>query len=517
MLKYSFNVLCCFILFFGNPVFCQKDNFSKEELVVEFAKKPTEELKLFLFDEFLNLESLKEIGNKKVGKTFLLQFKSSVDVSTKTNQLIETGLFKYVEPNYKVKGHGYVQTPNDPLFINNQWSHLNDGSFSLSPATNDADIDTDLAWDITTGDPNLIVAVLDTGIKLDHPEFNGRIITGYNYVNDSSDPTDDHGHGTNVTGIALASGNNSIGYAGVNWNSKIMPLKILDNNNEGFYSWMADAIYYAVDNGAKVINLSAGGDSSSTLLEDAVNYAYSNNVPVIVSTGNQNSVIQYPAKYANAIAVGSTNPNDARSAPFFWSTTSGSNYGPEIDFVAPGNYIYGLNHLSNTSYDTYWGGTSQAAPHVAGVVSLLLSIKSNLTISQIVTILQETSQDMIGNSTEDTLGWDQYYGYGRINAFNALSHNVLTSTGFSNSLSKLVIYPNPINDSNFLFINGLLDNCKYLIQIISLDGKIIANDVHFNNSNIVKLNVTDLQSGVYLLRIKDFNKTEIVTKKIIKK
>jgi hypothetical protein len=134
-----------------------------------------------------------------------------------------------------------------------------------------------------------------------------------------------------------------------------MVCKILDNNNLGFYSWWADAVYFAEDNGAKVINLSAGGNGSSTLHLYAINYADNNNVSIIVSTEDQNSTIQYPAKYTNAIAVGSTNPNDTRSNPFFWRPTNGSNFGIELDFTAPGNYIYGLNHNANTNYNFYWG------------------------------------------------------------------------------------------------------------------------------------------------------------------
>lgn len=409
--------------------FSQEDDFSKNELIVELkAYNYKNKSKLFKLNKRLNkindslkLESSKIIGNKKTKNTFVLKFKNEIEIKSIIKVYLKTNLFEYVEPNYIGKGHGVMQTtPNESFYLSRQWSHYNNGSFTLSPSTNDTDIDTDLAWDITQGDPNLIVAILDTGLKLDHPEFSGRIVAGYDFVNNDSDPTDDFGHGTNVAGIALAKGNNSIGFAGVNWNSKIMICKVLDNTNRGFYSWWADAIYYAVDNGAKVINLSAGGNGSSTLLENAINYAYDNNVSVVVSTGNQNSTIQYPAKYTNAIAVGSTNSNDTRSNPFFWSTTSGSNYGPEIDFVAPGNFIYGLSYNSNTNYNSYWGGTSQAAPHLAGVISLLLSINPELTVTQIRQILQESSQDQVGDSF-DTLGWDQYYGFGRINAFNAIN------------------------------------------------------------------------------------------------
>ena len=331
-------------------------------------------------------------------------------------------------------------------------------------------------------------------------DMNARSQTLPHYiVNDDNDPTDDHGHGTNVTGIALASGNNSIGYAGVNWNSKIMICKILDNNNSGFYSWWAEAIYYAVDNGASVINMSVGGNGSSTLLENAINYAYDNNVPVVVSTGNQNSVIEYPAKYTNAFAIGSTNPDDTRSVPFFWSATSGSNFGSELDFVAPGNYIYGLSYSSNTNYNSYWGGTSQAAPHVAGLISLLLSVEPSLSVSEIRTILEESSEDQVGESN-DTSGWDQYYGHGRINAFHALTHSTLNIDNFENTNKDLLIYPNPIiSGSNLKILN--LANGENVINIYNIIGQYIYNIKKSTLGNSTTISLPELNTGVYLLKI----------------
>ena len=518
-------VLSCILL--SNFSFSQNNN----ELIVKFkaTKKPnsSEVLKLQKFDNsdisLLNkrnkIESIELTGNKKERDTYILKLNSSKPIEELIELYKKTGVFEYVEPNYVGYGHGFQTTPNDNNF-NRQWSHYNDGTFSLSNSTTDADIDTDLAWDITQGDPNLIVAILDSGAKLDHPEFSGRIwqntnesqndtdtdannyiddINGWDFVNNDNDPTDDHGHGTNVTGIALASGNNNIGYAGVNWNSKIMICKILDNNNSGYYSWWAEAIYYAVDNGASVINMSVGGNGSSTLLENAINYAYDNNVPVVVSTGNQNSVIEYPAKYTNAFAIGSTNPDDTRSVPFFWSATSGSNFGSELDFVAPGNYIYGLSYSSNTNYNSYWGGTSQAAPHVAGLISLLLSVEPSLSVSEIRTILEESSEDQVGDSN-DTSGWDQYYGHGRINAFHALTHSTLNIDNFENTNKDLLIYPNPIiSGSNLKILN--LANGENVINIYNIIGQNIYNIKKSTLGNSTTISLPELNTGVYLLKI----------------
>ena len=248
----------------------------------------------------------------------------------------------------------------------------------------------------------MTVAIIDSGCKLDHPEFAQRIwrnqkeiagngldddgngyiddVRGWDFAANDNNPTDDHGHGTNVTGIVGASGNNEVGYAGVNWACKLMVCKGLDSQNNGFYSWWTSAIYYAVNNGARVINMSLGGLSASQAMQDAVDYATQQGVVVVACMMNTNtSTPYYPAALTGVVAVGSTDPNDARSSPFFWSASSGSNYGAHLSVVAPGNDIYGLSYLSNTNYNSYWGGTSQATPHVAGLVSLLLTLRPQLT------------------------------------------------------------------------------------------------------------------------------------------
>jgi thermitase len=534
-------ILVLFCILLSNFSFSQNNN----ELIVKFKanKKPksSEVLKLQKFNNsdinLLNksnkIQSIELTGNKKERDTYILEFNSSKPIEELIELYQKTGLFEYVEPNFVGNGHGFQTTPNDNNF-NRQWSHYNDGTFSLSNSTIDADIDTDLAWDITQGDPNLIVAILDSGAKLDHPEFSGRIwlntnenqngidtdsnnyiddTNGWDFVNNDNDPTDDHGHGTNVTGIALASGNNDIGYAGVNWNSKIMICKILDNNNNGYYSWWAEAIYYAVDNGASVINMSAGGNASSTLLENAISYAYNNNVPVVVSTGNQNSVIQYPARYTNAFAIGSTNSDDTRSVPFFWDTTSGSNYGPELDFVAPGNFIYGLSYSSNTNYNSYWGGTSQAAPLVTGLISLLLSVDSSLTITEIRTILEQSSEDQVGNS-DDTSGWDQYYGHGRINAFQALTNTTLSVSNFENTNKDLLVYPNPTTSGSNLKILNLI-NGENVITIYNMIGQYVYNTKSSTTNNSTTIYLPELNTGTYILKINNNSKNISTIKKLI--
>lgn len=501
----------------------------------------------FLFQENTVLE-VKQLNISSSiglnGNPLVIIFESEVNIDSLIKKLQQTNLFDYVEPDYISYGSGikhdeYINlsenftplatTPNDQFFFR-QWGLNNNATFSLSPSVFDADVDMIEAWDITTGSATIVMAVIDSGIKMDHPEFSGRFwfntqeqsngidddnngyiddFSGWDFVNNDNNPTDDHGHGTNVTGIAVANANNGIGYAGVDWNCKLLPLKVLNQNNSGFTSNIISSIYYAVNRGVDVISISIGGSGYSLAYENAVNFAYGQNIPVLACMMNfNNNISYYPAAFQNAIAVGSTNPNDFRSVPFFWSTTSGSNYGDHIDVVAPGNFIYGLSHTSSTNYESYWGGTSQATPLVAGVVSLMLSINPDLTVAEIRTILRNTAQDQVGNPTEDILGWDPYYGAGRINAFNALFYlQNLSTTSFSSN-KEINFYPNPTNG----IVNMPTDfDSIPSILIFDVSGRFVKN---FENINS-QIDISDLENGVYFFHFNRNEKKEI--KKIIKK
>ena len=485
----------------------------------------------------INVLKYQTINTKQSNKIIIIKYDSDIGLEEIISFYENTGLFEYVEPNYTGKGSGVLNTiPNDSEY-SNQWGLKNDGTFSNAPSVSGADIEMELAWDIETGDPNMIVAIIDTGLRLAHPEFSGRLwnnvnevadgtdtdnngfiddlVAGWDFINSDNDPTDDHGHGTNVAGIALASGNNTIGYAGVNWNAKVMICKALNENNSGSYAAMAGAIYYAVDNGAKVINMSIGGSGNSITLSDAIDYCYDNGVVLVACMMNfNNSVTYYPAGYNKTIAVGSTNPDDTRSNPFFWSTTSGSNFGSHIDLVAPGNYMYGLSDTSDTYYGSYWGGTSQASPLVAGVVSLLLSQNPALTFEEIRTILRESSEDQVGDPSEDINGFDTYYGYGRLNAKNALSHQALSINNFENANKNIVIYPNPINRNSQLEISNLIDG-DYTINIYNAFGQNLQSKNTSTYNSKITFSISNLNAGIYFLRVKNESKNSSVVKKLI--
>ena len=541
--------LLIFILFQYGSFAQTTKKINNNRLIIKFKSSIGVEYRIPQSDKKFNHEELDNInkknrvqsiilsGNKKKKDTYILNFESNQNIDHLIKQYKNSNLFEYVEPDFIGVGGGkkikLQSIPNDTYF-SRQYGLYNDGTFSLSSATNDADIDMDLGWDIEQGDQSIIVAVLDSGIKLDHPEFSGRLwtnpnetlngidddnngyiddINGWDFANNDDDPTDDHGHGTNVTGIIGANSNNNLGYSGVDWNCKLMIGKILDENNSGYYSWWTDGIYYAVDNGAKVINMSVGGSGFSSSMKDAIDYAYNNGVTVVACMMNENNnTTFYPAGYQNTIAVGATNPNDERSAPFFWSTTSGSNYGNHIDVVAPGNYIYGLDHQSDTNYNFYWGGTSQAAPLVTGLSSLLLAQDADKTPDDIISIIRSTAEDQLGNISEDISGFDIYYGYGRVNAYEALLQSSLSINEITNP-KNLSIFPNPV--STFATVNSALKfNTVLIHNILGVEVLKIDNS---SQQNFLKIDFSNLERGVYLASLLNDDNTVIVSKKIIKK
>jgi thermitase len=292
----------------------------------------------------------------------------------------------YAEPDFLAEALG---SPNDPGF-GSQWGMVK--------------IQAPQAWDVTTGSPSVNIAILDTGVDLDHPDLASKIISNINFS--SSNTTDDvYGHGTHVAGIAAAITNNGIGVAGLGYSSTIMNVKVMGDTGSGAYSWIASGIIWAADNGAEIINMSLGGSSNSSTLEDAVNYAWSKGVVVVAAAGNSgNTLPSYPAYYANCIAVAATNASDARAS---WS-----NYGDWVDVAAPGANIYST--LMNNGYG-YKSGTSMASPHVVGLAALVFTTVSdtngNGKLNDEVRSRIEATCDDIGVSG---------IGHGRINAARAV-------------------------------------------------------------------------------------------------
>lgn len=257
-------------------------------------------------------------------------------------------------------------------------------------------------WDYSTGSAAVTIAILDTGVDLGHLDFAGKFVPGYDFVNNDNNPQDDNGHGTLVAGIAAATGNNGVGVAGVSWGARIMPIKVLDSSGDGFLADVADGIQWAADSGAQVINISLASDSPSLTLQDAVNYAYGKGVTLVAAAGNDGGVIDYPAQYSNVIAVGAVDGAYNRAAF--------SNFGPELDLVAPGINIY------STTIGGYMSesGTSMSAPFVSGLAAILRGYPGGASPDAIASILKSTARDL------GVSGVDDLYGYGIIQMDRAI-------------------------------------------------------------------------------------------------
>jgi len=284
----------------------------------------------------------------------------------------------------------------------------NDTAFAVTSQVYGQNIvDAPQAWDLSIGVTNTVIAILDSGVNRQHPEFAGRVLPGYDFINDDDDPADDHGHGTHVTGIAAAALNNGQGGAGICPQCMILPVKVLDSGNKGTWGSVAAGIYYAVDQGARVINLSLGATVSSRTLEDAISYAEAQDVLVVASAGNAASTTPYyPAAIPYVIAVGATTDSDVQ-----WAL---SNMGDHLDLTAPGYRIYSTYFDLEQGGYALMSGTSMASPFVTGLVGLLASFAPALTGAEVYDIMTAAADDL------GEPGKDAIYGYGRVNVYQAL-------------------------------------------------------------------------------------------------
>jgi type VII secretion-associated serine protease mycosin len=295
-------------------------------------------------------------------------------------------LVEFAELDYVV--HATI-IPNDYYFYR-QW-----GLVKIQAPT---------AWDQSTGGPEVIIAVVDTGVDLNHPDLDDKIVPGWDFVNGDNLAQDDHGHGTHVAGIAAAETNNGQGVAGVSWGARLMPIKVLDESGDGYYSDVASGVRYACNHGAKIINLSLGGSNPSSTLKEALEDVSQKGCLVLAAAGNSGQdTVDYPARYAETIAVAATDRTDQRA--------SFSDYGPEIDVAAPGVDIWST--LWPHTYD-WKAGTSMSTPHVSGLAALVWSLCPDLSSEGVRGAIEGTAKDL-GAS-----GWDPYYGHGRIDAAAAL-------------------------------------------------------------------------------------------------
>jgi serine protease len=392
----------------------------------------------------------KKKNSWKNGKFLVLQKEDALESTANIVEQLsrETGV-RFAEQN----AYAYaVMVPNDPYY-SYQW-HM-------------PRIGVEEAWDDSTGS-GAVVAINDTGVRQDLADLaNTNFMAGYDFINNDSDPTDDEGHGSHVCGTVAQSTNNNTGVVGVAFNCTIMPVKVLNSSGSGTYDQIADGIYYAVDHGADIINMSLSGPSDLTVLRNAINYAWNNGVVIVCAAGNSgSSVPEYPAAYTNSISVSAVNYLD--------QLADYSNYGSTIDICAPGgdtNDYNGDGYMDGVLQQTFdkttgdpgyyfYIGTSMASPHVAGVAALVKSANSALTNADIRNILETTAEDL------GAAGWDQYFGYGIVDAYAAVQ-----AAGGGNQP--------PVAD--FTFTTNLLE-VTFTDQSYDPDGTIVSWDWDFGDS-----------------------------------
>jgi thermitase len=318
----------------------------------------------------------------------------------------------YVEPNFIATA---LAVPNDPMY-GNQW--------------NLAKIHAAESFD--TAHAGSTIAVIDTGVDSTHPDMSGEVLTGYNAITGSTNTMDDNGHGTHVAGIAAAITDNGTGLASVAYRAQILPLKALDSAGSGTYSDIIESIVYAADHGARVINLSLAGTSASEALRQAIVYAQNKGSIIVAAAGNSgNDIASYPGAYDGVIEVSASDQSDA--------IANFSNFGTNIFAAAPGVSIE--SSLPGATYGTK-SGTSMAAPHVAGLLSLLTATKPSASNTDILAALSATS-DKVGSIGYDSRGWNPYFGFGRINAQKAVAALLVAPSPTPASSPTATIAPTP--------------------------------------------------------------------------
>lgn len=315
--------------------------------------------------------------------THVIELPAGADELATMKEMRKNRRLKYVELDMAVAHAGSV---TDPAYGN---------SWALPK------IQAPIAWDSANGS-GVTVAILDTGVDGTHPDLAANMVPGWNVFDNNANTADVHGHGTSVAGVVAMTANNGAGSAGVAWGARIMPVRIADPNGYAYWSTVAQGIYWAADNGARVANISFNGVSGSSTIQAAAQYMRNKGGVVVVAAGNSGALENIAANDA-LLTVAATDQNDAR-AGF-------SSYGGYIDLSAPGVSIYTTTRgggYANAS------GTSFASPVVAATAALMLSANSKLSPADVDRFLTGKSVDL------GVSGYDQYYGFGRVNAAAAV-------------------------------------------------------------------------------------------------
>ena len=331
------------------PVLIYKDGIRQVcngEIIIQLRNEK-------IIDKLFSNYEIKITPNDLVGNQFLIKIKNidTFNLLELVNILQSNSEVDFIEPNFI----RLISPHTNDLLLNSQWSINNQGYLG---GTVDADMDVDDAWTVSTG-TGVKIAIIDEGVDLTHSDLTSNLLLGYDATGGNSNgaPSNNDAHGTSCAGIASAVGNNNIGIAGVAYNAKIIPVRIAKSNSTGQWitdnNKLANGINWAYQNGANILSNSWGGGSPSCAITNAINNAVNNGrngkgCLVLFSSGNHNTDVAYPANLPNVVAVGATNMFDERKSPatayhdecWYNDCHGGSNFGAEIDVVAPGVFVY---------------------------------------------------------------------------------------------------------------------------------------------------------------------------------
>ncbi|KAA3601518.1 MAG: hypothetical protein DWQ06_07825 [Calditrichaeota bacterium] len=443
--------------------------------------------------------------------TLLADKNSSGNALELANKFYETGIFEYSEPNFIL----LLKKFTNDTFYGNQWSLENTGTnTSTWNGVNDADMDVDLAWNMTTGSSSIKVAILDEGVDLVHPDLVGNLLPGYDATGQGSNgaPSNDDAHGTACAGIVAATANNSIGVAGVAYSCKIVPVRIAYDDGSGWVTsntWIANATNWAWQTGnADILSNSWGGGSSSSAINSAINGAITSGrgglgSPVLFSAGNDDSSVNYPAYLSDVISVAAMSMCNERKSPSSCDNESwwGSNYGTNLDIAAPGVKIYttdisGVLGYNSGDYTATFNGTSSACPNAAGVMALILSADPTLTETQARFAIESTCDKVGGYSYNSGVSnqpngtWSNELGYGSVNAMSAVQFVSIPTTVVMTS--AIAVTPNPMVTGQSVSATVSVQNTdsqtwngNFYLALHDVNGGFIADIDVLNNQTLV--------------------------------